>query len=149
MISSVEPSKQSMFSGKIRETKLAYVFYGGLIYLKLLTLIKRLLSSDLLRMIMRCLNLDWLLLILCNFMWADFEIKCIMHKLLDSSVAKKKEKKLHKGTLLQPSFCGFLMFCQELVRENRKKKSPSYNNSCLIWRKSHSFSLNEILYLVL
>lgn len=57
--------------------------------LELSTLIKRLFSSDFLKMRMSCLNLDLLLLILCNLMWGDFEIKCIMHKLLDSSAEKE------------------------------------------------------------
>jgi len=43
----------------MRETKVAHTFYRGLtLCLELLTLIQRLFSSDLLRMIMRCLNLD-------------------------------------------------------------------------------------------
>lgn len=98
---SVQPSKQHMFSGKLTETELAQVFYRGLMLcLELLTLIKRLFSSGLLRMIMRFSNLYWLLLILCNLVWGHFEIKCIMHKLLDSSVEKEKEKMLYKGTVL-------------------------------------------------
>lgn len=82
---SVMPSKGYTFSGKMSGTKLAHMFYGGLmLYLELSTLKKSLFSSDLLMMIMRCLNLDWLLPILGSLMCGDFEIKCIMHKLLDS-----------------------------------------------------------------